>query len=151
MTNATTAHPVIVWIDAESATIVDWHDGAPRTRKLESAIPPHRRSTGHIRHEPMVRHGGGGPGDGEAHRLEHVRRFLAAVAEQLTDADEVRIVGPGTIPGRLASEIGEQDDRANRTRTVSCEPAGRLTDRQLVARMREAVGSPPRRQLPRLG
>jgi hypothetical protein len=80
-----------------------------------------------------------------------VRRFLADVAEELTDADEVRIVGPGTIPGRLATEIGEQDHRANRTRTVSCEPAGRMTDRQLVARMREAVGSPPRRQLPRLG
>ena len=151
MTNATTGTTVVVWIDAESATIVAWNDGEPRVRKLESAIPPHRRSTGHIRHEPLVRHGGGGPSDGEAHRLEHVRQFLAEVVGQLTDADDVRIVGPGTVPGRLATEIEEQDRRANRTRPVSCEPTGRLTDRQLVARLREAVGYPPRRQLPRLG
>jgi hypothetical protein len=151
MTNATTSTPVIVWIDAERATVVDWHAGEARLRRFESEVPPHRRTTGHLRHEPLVRHGGGGPRDGEAHRLEHVRRFLAEVAAAIAEAEEVRIVGPGTIGRRLQTLIEEHDREAGRQRPIGCEAEGRLTDRQLVARMREVVGEPPRRQRPRLG
>jgi hypothetical protein len=140
--------PVLVWIDAERATIAEWREGDAQLHPIESSIPPHRRSTAHVRHEPTVRHGGGGPDDGEAHRLEHVRRFLAEVADALPKDAPVRILGPGTMPRRLATVLEERDRHASRIRAIECIAAARLTDRQLAAELREAAGAPVPRQRP---
>lgn len=136
----------LVWIDSRGAVIATWHAGEVRLERLQSDVPAHHKATGHVRYDPTVRHGGGAPKDtGEANRLEHLARFVELVASRVPPADPVLILGPGTVRDRLEHRVAEADRHASRTRTVTCQPAARLTDRQLVARLRRVAGEQPRR------
>jgi hypothetical protein len=140
----------LVWIDARAARIVRWQDGLRETVLL-SDVPVHRRSTGHVRHDPSIRHGGGGgvpQTADEPHRLEHVRRFVESVAAVVPPDEHVEILGPGTMRQRLATFLREADTRHGRVRTVRTAAAQRMTDPELGARARELAGEPARRQRP---
>lgn len=139
----------LVWIDSDEALIVRW-EGAARIERMVSEVPPRHRSTGHIRHDPAVRHGGGGvPEDRIAReRLDRLRTFLQQVATHVPPGDDVRIVGPGDVRLRLGRLLRDEDRRCARHRTVDTRAAGPLTERQLVAHVREIAGDPPPRTLP---
>jgi hypothetical protein len=139
----------LVWIDAAEATIVQLHGSRAVIERVESDVPAHHRSTGHVRHDPSVRHGGGGGSPqtaDEPHRLEHLRHFVAEIAGRLEPHDELLILGPGTVHERLARLVIEADERLGRRREVSCEVSPRLTDRQLIARLRQLAGVEARRR-----
>ncbi len=139
---------VLVSIDAREAVIVRWVDGASSVERLASDVPVHRRSTGHVRHVPTTRHGGGGAPQtaGEPRRLEHLDRFVEEVAARLAGEEDIVIVGHGTVHERLETRLREIDAQGRRARPISARPADRLTDRQLVAQLREHLGASPRRR-----
>lgn len=141
----------LVWIDSREAIIVRWAGGRSEVRHLRSMVPVRRRATGHVRHDPCIRHGGGGPQSDEPHRLEHLDRFMAAVEGGLPADDDLYLLGPGAIHEQLAARLREHDRGSGIPRRIRCETAARLTDPQLVARLREAVGSTPRRRCPTTG
>lgn len=146
LTEATT--PTIVWIDSREAFLARWVDGEAAVEHVESEVPIHHRSTGHVRHDPMVRHGGGGRDQtaGEPHRQEHIERFVKQIADRLEVAGPVIVIGAGTVREHLDRELRERDVRMSRVRDVATEPARPLTERQLVARLRHLVhADPPRR------
>jgi hypothetical protein len=138
----------LVWIDSREAIVVRWQDDAADIEHLVSDVPPHRRTTGHIRHEPGIRHGGGGPAQtaGEPRRLEHLDRFVGEVADRVSPDDDLLILGAGTVRERLERHLREDDERHGRTRSVTTEASPPLTDRQLVARLRHLAGADPRRR-----
>ena len=136
----------LVWIDAREAVVASWHAGEVRLERFRSDVPSHHKATGHVHYDPAVRHGGVAPKDtGEANRLEHLTRFVDLVAARLPSDDELVIVGPGTVRDRLAHRVRDTDRHASRTRTVTCQAAERLSDRQLVARLRHIAGEERRR------
>jgi hypothetical protein len=138
----------LVWIDAREAVVVGWRDGRAAIERLASDVPAHHRATGHVRHDPTTRHGGGGPPQsaGEPNRLEHLERFVGQVAGRLPPDDDLIILGPGTVGERLARHVRETDERVGLARSVHGERAPRLTERQLAARLRHVVDAdPPRR------
>lgn len=144
------APTTLVWIDAREAVIVRWQDDEVDVERLESGVPAHHRSTGHVRHDPTVRHGGGGPAQiaDEPRRLEHLARFIERVAARLPAADAVLILGPGTVRERLERHVREADDQHGRTRRITGTASAHQTLAQLVARLRHAVGDdPPRRRV----
>ena len=143
-----TGSTTIIWIDAREAIIVGWHDAEPRLERIDSDVPAHHRATGHVRHDASVRPGGGTPkAAGEPHRLEHLAQFVDDVLERLPEGD-LLILGPGTVRERLEHEVREGDRRHGRDRHVAGEASPPLTDRQLVARLRQVSGvEPPRRTL----
>lgn len=137
----------LVWIDTEDALIVRW-DGSAKIEHVLSDVPPHHRSTGHIRHDPEVRHGGGGPPDDriERDRQDRLDRFVERVAERVPATDAVRIVGPGVVRQRLGRVLRAEDRRLGRARAVESRAAAPMTERQLVANIRKLAGDPaPRR------
>ncbi len=138
----------LVWIDAREAILVSRRGDATRLERVESEVPAHRRATGHVRHDPTVRHGGGGsPQDaGEPHRLEHLERFVAQIAGRLPSDEDLLILGPGTVREHLERHLRESDDRHRRSRIISGEASARRTDRQLVARLKHVSGIDPRRR-----
>jgi hypothetical protein len=143
------ARPVtLVWIDAAEAVIVRLRGSQARLSRVESEVPAHHKATGHVRHVPAVRHGGGGSPQtaDEPHRLEHLKRFIVDVSDQLAPGDDVLILGPGTVHERLARQLSESDARHGRHRDISCETSPVLTDRQLMARLRRFAGIEPRRR-----
>ena len=137
----------LVWIDAREAVTVRWSGDSVELDRLLSDVPAHRRSTGHVRFDPGVRHGGGRPQTaGEPNRLEHLKRFVELVAERTDTDDDLLIIGPGVVHERLARRVRDLDQSRGRTRIVSCHTAGPATDRQLIARLRLFAGAAPRRR-----
>ena len=138
----------LVWIDSRDAIIVSWRDDRAGVEREESNVPAHHRATGHVRPDPGVRHGGGGAPQtaGEPHRIEHLERFVERVVGRLPPDDDVVILGPGTVRERLERRIRLDDEGRERSRLISCEASPRLTDRQLIARVRHVVGADPLRR-----
>jgi hypothetical protein len=138
----------LVWIDSREAVIVSRREGRTQLERVESEVPAHRRATGHVRHEPAVRHGGGGSPQsaGEPHRLEHLKRFVTEIASRLAPDDELLIIGPGTVHERLARQVTESDLHRGHPRAIVCEASRPLTDRQLIARLLRFTGVEPRRR-----
>ncbi len=137
----------LVWIDAREAVIGHWHAGEVRLERLRSDVPSHHRSTGHVRHDPTVRHGGGAAQDaGEANRLEHLARFIDLVATHVPADGELLILGPGTVRDRLGNRMRETERHTAGARQITVQTAGRLTEPQLVARLRNLAGVEPRRR-----
>jgi hypothetical protein len=138
----------LVWIDAREAVIVRMQGDRARIERVESEVPAHHRATGHVRHDPAVRHGGGGSPQsaGEPHRIEHLNRFVGDIANRLAAGDDLLIVGPGTVHERLARQLSESDGHHGRHRDISCQTSPPMTDRQLIARLRRFAGVEPRRR-----
>jgi hypothetical protein len=138
----------LVWIDSRDAVIVRLRDGATRLDRVESEVPAHHRATGHVRHEPAIRRGGGGSPQtaGEPHRLEHLKRFVAGVAARLAPDDPLLVIGPGTVHERLARQVAQSDDHRGHVREIVCEASPPMSDRQLIARLRRFTGVEPRKQ-----
>lgn len=138
----------LVWIDSREALIVRWLNGQVRLERLESEVPAHHRATGHVRHDPVFRHGGGGAPQtaGEPHRLEHLNRFLDEIAHHVQAGDDVLILGPGTVHERLERQLAQRDAHHRRQRRIVCEASPPLTDHQLIARLRGFAGVEIRRR-----
>jgi hypothetical protein len=139
----------LVWIDARKAAVLTWEEGSATVRWLESDVPGHHHSTGHVRHDPAPGGSGGGPprSAGESHRLEHLARFIDQVASLVPAAGDVLVIGPGTVHEHLAERLHGLDAGHARVRSVGGAASGPLTERQLVARLRSLAGSPPRRRV----
>ena len=139
----------LVWIDAHDAIIVGHRGDEIVLERIASDVPDHRRSTGHVRHDPSARHGGGGGAPlpaGEPQRQEHLAHYLRIVADRLPIADDLTILGPGVVREHLERELQDEDRRHHRARQVSSAPAERMTDRQLTARLHRESGVEPRRR-----
>ena len=134
----------LVWVDAAEAIIVRW-DGAAGIEWLVSQVPSHRRSGGHVGHDPTLRAMGSPPPD--RHRLEHLRQHLRQVAERIEPTDAVEVIGPGTVGEHLATIIAEEDRIHHRRREVGTARSRRLSLPQLVARVRASAGA----SAPRIG
>jgi hypothetical protein len=137
----------LVWIDREEAFIVRWA-GAAAIERVVSDVPPRRRSTGRVRHDPTVRHGGGGIPENRVERVRKTRldEFVRDVAGRIPPSDAVRIVGPGDVREKLGRLLRAEDRRMERIRAVDTRRANPLTEGQMVAHVRELAGDPaPRR------
>jgi hypothetical protein len=140
-------HQTLVWIDAHEAVVLHWLDGAAHVERLVSDVPDHRKSTGHVRHDAS-RHGGGGAPQtaGDPRREEHLNRFIEHVTHRLPADDDLLILGPGTVREHLERRVREADQHLLHQRTIECRASGPLTERQLIAQLRHAVGDEaPRR------
>lgn len=141
----------LLWVNADEAVAWRWQEGHEQLLgRMESEVPTHHRSMGHVRRASGDRHGGSGPRSAqEGHRLEHLRAFLAEVRAALPPDDDLLLLGDGTVVDQLGARIREEDTHHRRTRTVEVHHAERMTDRQLIARLRGFAGDPPRRVLAR--
>ena len=146
----------VIWVDSREARLIHVEPAEPartplvRVERLESDVPVHHHTTGHVRIHPPGRHGGGGAVEDriEDARNEHLRAFVEDVAAKVDPDWDVEVVGPGTVRLRLARELRSADRRHGRTRIVSTRAAAPRSDPQLVARALELTGRSPRRRHP---
>ncbi|HSI99513.1 MAG TPA: hypothetical protein VLA59_03910 [Patescibacteria group bacterium] len=133
----------LVWIDARLARILRWRDGVV-SEAIMSDVPPHVRTTAHVRHDPADRHGGSGRGqdDAERRRNEYLRAFLKSVAARLRDDERIEILGTGTVGERLATHLRRLTARRLSPPVVIATRSAWLSERQLAARLRERLGFP---------
>ena len=132
----------LVWIDSRQAIILGPGRRSPiAVTVIRSDIPAHRRSMGHIRHRPAIRHGGGESQTAAEHqRLEHRERFLARVADRLSAMHSVDVLGPGDVPMHLGRRLRETDRQHGVLRALTVRHAPRLTTGQLIAGWKTLAG-----------
>ena len=141
MTSTTTRRVTGVWISASSATVLKWGpDGVVDRERIDSLVPGRHRSTGR---PPTEDHP-----SGEGHRDERLRVFFAQVSAAVPVDHDLLLVGDGEVVEHFADQIRSHDHARGIARRIGLEKSGPITDRQLIARIREFAGSPARRTLP---
>jgi hypothetical protein len=129
-----------VWISTRSATVLRWSPELTVRHRIDSTVPGRHRSTGR---PPTERHPAG-----EGHRDEHMRTFFSEVAEALPVDDDLLLVGDGEVVEHFAEQVRADDFSHARKRRIEIEKSGRLTEHELLARIRAFAGSPAKRDLP---
>jgi hypothetical protein len=129
----------LVWIDSEEAIIVRWADRAT-VERVRSEVPGRHRTNESGPVGTPGRHGEGGADALERARREELGRFVEQVAAWVPPGDDVTVVGPGILRGRLERVLRAEDRRHGRQRLVHSAAAERLSEEELVAHVRALAG-----------
>lgn len=129
----------LVWIDSEEAIIVRWADRAA-VERVRSEVPGRHRPNANGPVGTPGRHGEGGADAQDRARREELRRFVEEVASRVPPGDDVTVVGPGILRGRLERVLRADDRHHRRRRLVHSAAAERLSEEVLVARVRALAG-----------
>lgn len=120
-----------IWIDHKKAVIVSLSGGRVTTKTLESGVGAHPHFAG--------QQDGGGEKKYEERRGQDLDRYYDEVIGQLSDTDELLILGPGEAKLELKERLSRS--KAHAERTIEIETTDRLTDPQIVAKVREHFGT----------
>lgn len=123
-------HKVGIWIDHKKAVIVSASADGVTTKTLESEVGAHPRYAG--------QQDGGGEKKYEERHSQHLDRYYDEVIRQLTDPDELLIFGPGEAKLELKERL--RRSKAHSERTIGIETTDKLTDPQIVAKVKEHFG-----------
>jgi hypothetical protein len=116
-----------LWIDHREATIVTITDEGESVRRIDSGMEKHVRFSGGAEQDTTE--------DVRDRRFTgHLNQFFQEVITCIRDAESILIFGPGEAKGELVKRL-EGENLAGRV--VGIEPADKLTDRQIAARVRE--------------
>jgi hypothetical protein len=125
-----------IWIDREKAFIVTIEDEKESLKRIDSGVEKHIRASGGSRSKSAY-----GPQDvGPERKLEERRkhqsqRYYQAIAKAVRDAGKILLFGPGEAKVELEKEI--KKSKALAFRVVGVEPADRMTEKQIAAKVRE--------------
>jgi stalled ribosome rescue protein Dom34 len=124
------SHEVGVWIDHKKAVIVSIADGHVTTRTLTSDVEPHPHYAG-------SQEGGGEKKYEERHNL-HLDQYYDEVISKIGQPDALLLFGPGEAKLQLKGRLGRS--RASSEHIVAVESTDKLTDPQIVAKVKEHYG-----------
>jgi len=124
------SHDVGVWIDHKKAVIVSIAAGQVTTRTLESDVGPHPHYSGSQE--------GGGERKYEARHNLDLDRFYDDVIGHLGKPDALLLFGPGEAKLQLKECLGRS--QASSGTIVAVESTDKLTDPQIVAKVKEHFG-----------
>jgi hypothetical protein len=123
------SHDVGVWIDHKKAVIVSILAGQVTTRTLESDVGPHP-------HYSSAQESGEKTYE-ERHNLR-LAQYYDEVISELGQADALLLFGPGEAKLQLKDRLGRS--RVPSERIVAVESTDKLTDPQIVAKVKEHYG-----------
>ena len=121
-----------VWIDHKKAVIVSIAAGQVTTTTLKSDVGPHPGYSG-------AQEGGGEKKYEERHNQD-LDRYYDDVICQLGKPDAVLLFGPGEAKLQLKQRLGRS--KVSSESIVAVESTDKLTDPQIVAKVKEHYGIP---------
>jgi hypothetical protein len=124
-----------VWIDHSAARVLELADGRPpKFTTYVSEAEGNRRSAGQTGGSPPGHVGEGTERRDRNRREEQLERFYDLVLERLLKADAILVIGPGEAKRELLGRM--ERTNALRAGVLQTETASRLTDGQMLARLR---------------
>ena len=120
-------HNVGIWLDHKRAVVVSVSEGRVTSETLESDVEAHPRYSG--------QQDGGGEKKYEERHGQHLDRYYDEVISRLGQPDGLLILGPGEAKLELKERLSRS--KVFSERTVDIETADKLTDPQVVARVKE--------------
>ncbi len=124
------SHDVGVWIDHKKAVIVSIAAGHITITALTSDVGPHPHYAGSQE--------GGGEKKYEERHNQRLNQFYDDVIGQIGEPDALLLFGPGEAKQQLKNRLGHAG--ASSERPVAIESADKLTDPQIVAKVKEHFG-----------
>ncbi len=140
-----------VWIDHSQAHLIALDNGSPpRVVTIASEIEHKHKAMprtgrvapGHLSGSPIKRY--------EQRREEEKRRFYCQIVKALNGAKEIMVMGPGIAKGELQKEI----NRDGRLKELICSVQtadNKMTNAQLIAKVKNAFDESPLRGFPKRG
>jgi hypothetical protein len=119
-----------IWIDHRRAIIVSTSAGHVTTRSLDSEVEAHPRYPGKQKT--------GGEKQYEERHSQQLDRYYDDVIGQIGLPDALLIFGPGEAKVELKERLS--GSKAFAARSVAIETADKLTDAQIVAKVKEHFG-----------
>ena len=126
------SHDVGIWIDHKKAVIVSISAGRVTTSTLGSDVGSHPHYAG-------SQEGGGEKKYEERHRQD-LDRFYDEVIGQLGQPDALLLFGPGEAKRQLEDRLARSKAWSERGVAVAVETTDKLTDPQIVAKVKEHYG-----------
>jgi hypothetical protein len=129
-------HKVGIWIDHKKAVIVSASADRVTATTVESRVGPHARYSGRAGYPTPA-----GPQEGRGEKKYEERygqrldRYYDLVISQLGQAEALLLFGPGEAKLQLKDRLG--DSKALSQRVVGIETTDKLTDPQIVAKVKE--------------
>ena len=128
-----------VWIDHKKAVIVSASADHVTARTLKSEVGPHARYSGRAGHPtPDGPQNGGGEKKYEQHYDQHLDQYYDEVISQLGQPEALLIFGPGEAKLQLKERLSRS--KALFERIVGIETTDKLTDPQIIAKVKEHYG-----------
>jgi hypothetical protein len=124
------SHQVGIWIDHKKAVIVSASAGEVTAKTVESEAGPHPHYSGSQE--------GGGEKKYEGRRDLQLDQYYDAVIGQLGQPDALLLFGPGEAKLQLKERLGRSKTLS--ARIVAVESADKMTDPQIVAKVKEYYG-----------
>lgn len=124
------SHKVGIWIDHKKAVIVTASVDGVFTKTLESDVGSHARYS-----SPQE---SGGEKRYEARHNQHLDQYYDEVISQLGQPEAFLIFGPGEAKLELKERLSHSKALADRV--VDIETTDKLTDPQIVAKVKEHFG-----------
>jgi len=133
------SHKVGIWIDHKKAVIVSASADGVTARTLESEIGPHAHHSGRAGSQTSDGpHEGGGEKRYEGRYDQHLDQYYDEVISQLGQPEALLIFGPGEAKLQLKERLSRS--KALSERIVGIETTDKLTDPQIVAKVKEHYG-----------
>ena len=120
-------HTVGIWIDHKRAVIVSVSAGRATTKTLESEVGAHPRYSG--------QQDDGGEKKYEERYRQRLEQYYDDVISQLGQPEALLIFGPGEAKLELKGRLSRSTTFSECT--IEIETAGKLTDPQVVTRVKE--------------
>jgi phage-related protein len=128
-----------IWIDHKKAVIVSASADRVTATTLESDIGPHTRYSGRAGYPtPDGPQDGGGEKKYEERYDQHLDRYYDKVISQMGQPEALLIFGPGEAKLQLRERLARS--KALSERIVRVETTDKLTDPQIVAKVKEHYG-----------
>lgn len=117
-----------LWIDHRQAFLVFVGDDGEETKRVDSDMEKHVRFSG-------VESPDGAADDQRDRRFSaHLDQYYDRVITCLGDAQSILLLGPGEAKGELRKRL---ESKGLGARIVGVETADKMTDRQVVAKVRQ--------------
>jgi hypothetical protein len=124
-----------MWVDHKKAVIVYLDGQAVSTRTIESKVGPHVRFSGGSRSSgSRVAQAVASEKKREEKYAHHLDQYYGEIIEVIGDAGALLILGPGEAKTELKKQI--EKSKPHLRMQVCVEPADKLTDPQIVAKVR---------------
>jgi hypothetical protein len=136
-------HKVGIWIDHKKAVIVSASAGRVTATTLESDVGPHARFSSRAGYPtPDGPQEGKGEKKYEERHGQHLDRYYDEVIRRLGQPEALLIFGPGEAKLQLKERLSRSKGLSERL-VVGIETTDKLTDPQIVAKVKEHFGIHP--------
>ena len=134
-----------IWIDHRKAVIVFVSAGDVTVKTVASDVGPHAHYSGRAGYPTADGpREGGGEKKYEERYGQHLDRYYDDVISQLGQPESLLIFGPGEAKLQLRERLSRSKSLSGRVEEL--ETTDKLTDAQIVAKVSEHFGMPPKRR-----